>query len=514
MNRVALIILDGWGEGELNEHNAIHVAKTPFFDHLIQNYPHTTLQASGEYVGLPEGQIGGSEVGHLTIGAGRVIFQQLPRINRALNNPRENEGIFTKKEFGALLTLAKQHSLHLIGLISPGGVHSHQNHLFQILELLKNEGCKPPIIHMISDGRDTPPHSGKDSAKQLEHVIDSLSFGTIATLCGRYYAMDRDKNLNRTDAAASLYTHPHSDPKHILVGDDTGNPISNLNHIFELFYAREATDEFIEPTLVNHSFNGIQDGEPIFFFNFRSDRMKQLITTLDKKLPSSEFFTMTQYDNSYPYHVIFEKEIVSNTLGEVLSRHNLKQLRAAETEKYPHVTYFFNGGVEVIFPQEARSLAESNKVKHDLLPKMKAQEIEENVSKAVKDDPPHFILVNFANPDMVGHTGNFKAVVEGVETVDAQLKKLCGLLTSFGYICCITADHGNADIMFDPVRNEPHTAHTLNPVPFIIYDVNNEKNQHLHLDQNPSNGLSKIAGTVLELMEVEEEGFDSLIVKA
>jgi len=510
VNKVALIILDGWGEGELNEYNAIHVAKTPFFDHLIRNFPHTTLQASGEYVGLPEGQIGGSEVGHLTIGAGRVIFQQLPRINRALNHP-DSDGIMAKKEFGQLLTVAKRRSIHLIGLISPGGVHSHQDHLFKILELMKKSGCKPPVIHMISDGRDTSPHSGKISADQLEQFIDSLAYGTIATLCGRFYAMDRDNNMDRTENAVSLYTNPHSDPKHIMMSDDTGNQITTINHAFELYYSRNITDEFIEPTLINHSFDGIKDGDPVFFFNFRSDRMKQLITALNKKMPQSEFFTMTQYDNSYPYRIIFEKETVINTLGEVLSRRNLKQLRAAETEKYPHVTYFFNGGVEVVFPQEQRSLAESNKVKHDLLPQMKAKEIEENVASAVKNGPPDFILVNFANPDMVGHTGNFKAVVEGVETVDTQLKKLCDLLTSYGYICCITADHGNADIMYDPTRNEPHTAHTLNPVPFIVYDLNST--HPLRLDQTPSNGLSKIAGTILELMGIHEEGFESLILK-
>ncbi len=509
MNKLALIVLDGWGIGENAENNAIFKANTPFFDSIWNEYPHTILQASGEYVGLPEGQIGGSEVGHITIGAGRVLFQELPRINRSLNNKDAQEGIMLNTNFLNMLEEARHKPLHLVGLISTGGVHSHQDHLFKLLEILKSEGALSPFIHFISDGRDTGPTSGLESAKRLEETIDRLQFGRIVTLSGRFYAMDRDKNMSRTERAVRLIVEGIKSDENI---QEAGNkPIESA---LQSNYEKNITDEFIEPVVLDQEYSGVKEGEPIFFFNFRSDRMKQLITAIQPRTPTSPITTMTQYDKEYTFPVLFEKQKVSDTLGELLSKKGLTQLRAAETEKYAHVTYFFNGGVEVVFDGELRSLAESNKVKHDQMPQMKAREIREQVQEAIKEKHPDFILVNFANPDMVGHTGNFAAVVEGVETVDAQLKNLTEYLVSQGYCCCITADHGNADIMYDLTTGEPHTAHTLNPVPFIVYDPNNSDNKDIKLNQTESNGLSMIAGTVLDLMKIPDlkHEFESLII--
>ena len=503
MRKLAIIILDGWGIGEKKENNAIHVAQTPFFDYLWNNFPHTQLQASGEYVGLPQGQIGGSEVGHLTIGAGRVIFQELPRITRSLQMLHSEESVLNITEFKEFIALAQKQSVHLIGLISPGGVHSHQNYLYALLHILKEHKAKSPVIHFISDGRDTPPRVGITAAKALITELKKLNFGTIATLSGRFWSMDRDKNMDRTMAAVDLYTQPQHD-KHVTLEDFTMDYAQNLIHAFELTYNRDITDEFIEPSLIDPSFTGIKPGETLFFFNFRSDRMKQLVTALHEKLPENKIFTMTQYDKSYTYPVIFKKRFVDNTIGEILSNLNLTQLRSTETEKAPHVTYFFNGGIEVTFKGEHRSITPSNKVKHDLIPEMKAAEIYESVKQDVEKNNPDFVFVNFANPDMVGHTGNFQAVVKGVQKVDQELKAITQLLAQHGYIVMVTADHGNADIMYDLQTNEPHTAHTLNPVPFIVYDSLNSPNQYLKLDQNPANGLHKIAGTALELMELGE----------
>ncbi len=515
MRKLALIILDGWGIGEEKPNNAIYMAKTPFFDHLWKNYPHTQLQASGEYVGLPEGQIGGSEVGHLTIGAGRVMYQQLPRINKSIESAENSDGIMNIKNFTSFLEMSKHKTTHLIGLISPGGVHSHENHLIRLLTIMKQFGSKPPIIHFITDGRDTSPTSGLKSAHKLIKHLREMDFGTIATLSGRFYAMDRDRNMDRTSQAIKVVKGKYnSKPIHhtnrIKTYETLVNAISNN-------YNNKTTDEFITPTLIDQNYPGTSPDDIMFFFNFRSDRMKQLITELEKatKIPHNHFFTMTKYDKSYPYKVIFEKETISDTIGEVLSKLNLKQLKAAETEKAPHVTYFFNGGVEQIFQGELRTVAESNKVRHDQLPEMKSAEIHKNIVKEVMTHHPEFILVNFANPDMVGHTGNFKAVVRGVESVDHELKSLCKFLSDNHYICLITADHGNADIMYDLETKEPHTAHTLNPVPFVIYDPIHHDINRIKLRHNPSNGLSLIAGTALELMEIphKHEHFQSLVIK-
>lgn len=515
MRKLALIILDGWGLGEEKPNNAIHMAKTPFFDYLWNNFPHTQLQASGEFVGLPEGQIGGSEVGHLTIGAGRIMYQQLPRINKSIESASADSGIMNIAHFSQFLSMSRHKTTHLIGLISTGGVHSHENHLFKLLTIMKQYGSKPPIIHFISDGRDTPPTSGVKSAHKLIKHVKALGFGSIATVCGRFYAMDRDQNTDRTSKAVNLYIGNRA--KSDSHTSHHGTIFDQLISAFETSYAQKITDEFIEPSRIDAKYQGIHADDVLFFYNFRSDRMKQLIVSLQKtsKIPNDHIFTITRYDKSYPYKVIFEKENVADTIGEVLSKLNMKQLKAAETEKAPHVTYFFNGGVEQIFEGELRTVAESNKVRHDEIPEMKTAEIHHNIKREVLAHHPEFVLVNFANPDMVGHTGNFNAVVKGVESVDRELKALCTFLTSHQYVCLITADHGNADIMYDLNTQEPHTAHTLNPVPFIIYDPANHHNQHLKLIHHPANGLSLIAGTALELMEIPHlhEHFRSLVLK-
>jgi len=499
MKKLALIVLDGWGIGKEDEHNGIFMSKPEFFNNLWQNYPHTTLQASGEYVGLPESQIGGSEVGHLTLGAGRVIFQELPRITKSLEEKNSDEPISKNANFLQLIDQAKKKTLNLIGMISPGGVHSHENHLYKLLEIFKKQGCLSPNIHFIADGRDVSPLSGIESAKRLINTTKELNFGKVVTLSGRFYAMDRDKNMKRTEKAIDLY----------ISGKATVE--KDLVIAFQASYDKKILDEFIEPVVVDANFKGIGKDEPLFFFNFRTDRMKQLVTEINKNLPTNQIFTMTRYDKSYSYPVIFEKKAIDNTVGKIISKYKLTQLRAAETEKYAHVTYFFNGGVERVFEGEDRILIESNKdITHDQMPEMKAKEIAQAVIDEVPKTNPNFILVNFANADMVGHTGKMPAIITAIKATDEALKKLCDYLISQGYICCITADHGNADQTYDHEANHASTAHSLNPVPFIIYD---KENQKIKLNQDKHNGLSKVAGTVLNLMEIKEaEGFENLIL--
>ena len=376
MRKLALIVLDGWGLGEEKKNNAIHMAQTPFFDTLWNNFPHTRLQASGEFVGLPVGQIGGSEVGHLTIGAGRVIYQELPRINRTLAKKD-----LDVKNFIELIDRARHNTVHLIGLVSPGGVHSHEEQLFKITEIMKVNGCKSPYIHFISDGRDVGPKTAVASANRLQKKIHELKFAAVATLAGRFYAMDRDKNIDRTRRAVEVIARGASD-KSVPVSNDIASAIGSA-------YKSGTTDEFIEPVIIDPAYKGVHPSDILFFTNFRSDRMKQLVTELHAVAPNNALYTMTQYDKSYPFPVLFEKQSIDNTLGEILSKLGHTQLRATESEKFPHVTYFFNGGVEVVFDGELRSLAESNKVKHDEMPHMKAEEIHQNVRRQVEIGRAH-----------------------------------------------------------------------------------------------------------------------------
>lgn len=510
MQKLALIILDGFGMAKEDKYNAIYLANMPFFKRVWQQYPHTLLQASGEYVGLPQGQIGGSEVGHLTIGAGRVLYQDLVRVDKGFTEPHGQFGVLKNPEFLQFLADAKTNTAHLIGLVSAGGIHSYDTHLHYILTLMKAHNCKEPIIHFISDGRDTPPTSGRESMKKLLTHLDALQFGKVATVSGRFYAMDRDKNYDRIHKATDLLLSSRSDSTLTI---ETWN--ENSVKIFDKMYETGITDEFIVPTLVDKEYNGIEPGSPLFFCNFRSDRMKQIVSDMHEKLPESRIFTMTQYDKTYTFaHVIFDKLVVTNTLGEIISNNGLKQLRSAETDKIPHVSYFFNGGVEVTFPGEIRAFIQSNRVVHYTMPEMKAKEITDAViSETIKEDPA-FILVNFANTDLVGHSGIIPPTVVAAETVDKEMERMCDFLTKNGYIVLITADHGNADIMFDPVTQQPVTSHTMSPVPFIVYDPQKYLSKDVKLDQNETNGLSKVAGTVLDLMGIAKpaQDFESLLI--
>jgi 2,3-bisphosphoglycerate-independent phosphoglycerate mutase len=495
--KVALVILDGWGMGQENDSNAVFTAKTPCFDRLWSTYPHTLLQAGEEYVGLPSGQIGGSEVGHSTIGAGKVIFQQLPRISRILENKDEIESLDTNTVFLDFINTAKKYTPHLIGLVSSGGVHSHLDHLLLLLDILQKNSCKAPNIHVITDGRDTPPQSAYEYVGTLLQKLEQSNYGSVATIIGRYFAMDRDNNTERVQKAINLYTKPQSSKNLDPLQAIENSYVSNIN------------DEFIEPICM-YGFDGIKNNEPLLFFNFRADRMRQLTTALKKELPKNKLTTFTKYHKEDTLPFLFSPQEVGTTLGEHLESLGKSQLLAAESEKYPHVTYFFNGGVEVARIGEKRHMSKSNSVKHDEKPDMQAAHITDNIVRLLYEEEPDFILVNFANADMVGHTGNFNAVVQGVEAADIALEKLTNELIKRDYICCITADHGNADYMIEP-DGTPHTAHTLSPVPFIVYG---NTVTDIKLDQSKNNGLSEIAGTVLDLMQLPKpkEGFKSLII--
>jgi 2,3-bisphosphoglycerate-independent phosphoglycerate mutase len=505
MKKLALIVLDGWGVGKKDNNNAIHVANTPFFDKLWNEYPHTILQASHEYVGLPHGQLGGSEVGHMVMGAGKIIYQDLMRITIALDKPNDSEyGIIQNKTFQQFLDEAKKHKVHLIGMISPGGIHSHQEHLFNLLTLMKEHGCQSPYIHFISDGRDTPPQSGITFAKELSGVLHKLNFGTIATVCGRFYTMDRDLNWDRVEQGADLIAYAKG--KKLKDG---------IHEAFQDNYAEGLTDELQEATVVYKDYEGVQPEDVLFFFNFRSDRMRQIVTKMHELFPHNKLFTMAKYHKDFTYPYVFDKVKADFTIGEILSKQGINQLRAAETDKIPHVTYFFNGGVDVVFPGEEHAFVESTKVTYDKSPQMRAKEIVDEVVKMIEAKDIGFALVNFANADLVGHFGIFESTVKACEILDTQLERLCNFLTDKGYMCIVTSDHGNADYKMDEKTGKPLTSHSLNPVPFIVYDPHNPEIHKLKLDQNTENGLSKVAGTALDLMGIErpQKDFESLIVK-
>jgi len=501
MRKVALIVLDGWGIGKNEKNNAIYMAKPRFFNYLISNFPNTQLQTSGEAVGLPNGQIGGSEVGHLTMGAGRVLLESLTHINLAFSNQSEINKVLQTPALQQFIKHAQQKPAHLIGLVSSGGVHSHINHLYSLLKIMKQQHCLSPNIHFISDGRDTPTQSGIIYAKELLQFIDNLGFGKVVTLCGRFFAMDRDNNLDRTKKAVAKIINLSPAPLKSV----------SLIKAFEQSYQNKITDEFIEPAIVNRAYSGINKDEPIFFFNFRADRTRELVTLINQSLPNNPLTTIARYDQRYIYPVVFEKAHAEITLAKIISEHGLSQLRVAETEKAPHVTYFFSGGTETVFPNEYRIIIPSNKVKHDVMPEMKAKEVTDGVIDFVSKNQPNFILINYANCDMVGHTGNFPAMITAIQALDQELERLCSYLTKQSYICVITADHGNSDFAFDLTTKEINTAHTLNPVPFIIYSTDNT--YQLKPNETVSFGLSDVAGTILDLMEIEKpkKNFNSLL---
>ncbi|HOQ23381.1 MAG TPA: 2,3-bisphosphoglycerate-independent phosphoglycerate mutase [Bacillota bacterium] len=493
---VTLIVLDGWGENPNQRDNAVKEAKTPFLDQLFASCPHAMLLTSGEAVGLPEGQMGTSEVGHLNIGAGRVVYQSLVRISKAL---REGE-LLQNPVFMEILnyTLQTGRPLHLMGLVSPGGVHSHTEHLYGLIRLAKEHGVKEVYIHAFLDGRDTPPASAKGYLQELQDEMDRIGLGRIATVSGRYYAMDRDNRWERVEKAYAAMVYGE--------GETANDPLEAVQNSYD----KGVTDEFVLPTVImegGRPVATIKPEDPAIFFNFRPDRAREITRALvDPDFKGFErrtgyikphFACMTQYDETLDVPLIFPpEERMKNILGEYLSKLGLKQLRIAETEKYAHVTFFFNGGEEVPFPGEDRILIPSPKVAtYDLKPEMSAYEVTETVLQKIAEDTYDVIIMNYANCDMVGHTGVKTAAINAVEAVDECLSRVVPAVTSRGGVVIICADHGNAENMVDQETHAPHTAHTTNPVPVIIVGLNRPA--------TVNNGiLADVAPTVLDLLGV------------
>lgn len=465
-----LIILDGWGIGDQSGSDAIYHAHTPVMDALLEKYPSATLLTSGENVGLPDGQMGNSEVGHLNIGAGRVVYQELTRINKSI---REKE-FFSNKELVQAMEQARDtgRDLHLMGLVSKGGVHSSQEHVYALCEMAAQYGLKNVYIHAFTDGRDCDPKSGEGFIAELEEQLTKTT-GKIASLIGRYYAMDRDLRWERVKKAYDLLVH------------GKGTAFSSAAEAIQASYKEGITDEFIEPSVITgngHPVAIIKPGDVVISFNFRTDRPREIVTCLTQKdFPEYamkrldiDIYTMTSYDASYTdVNVIFEKDNLHNTLGEVLAKLDRTQVRIAETEKYPHVTFFFSGGREEEFPGEKRILVSSPKVAtYDLQPEMSAEEITEKIINCIGSENPNFFCLNFANPDMVGHTGVYDAIVKAVEKVDECLGRIVAAGKEAGYEFLVIADHGNADYAVNP-DGSPNTAHSLNPVPVVL--VTDEK---------------------------------------
>jgi 2,3-bisphosphoglycerate-independent phosphoglycerate mutase len=461
----ALIIFDGWGLRAAREANAIRQARTPVMDRLFATQAHTEIDASGEAVGLLAGVMGNSEVGHLTIGAGRVIYQDVMRISKAIET-----GTFFRNEIllNAIRAAQQNNStLHAWGLLSDGSVHSHIDHLIALLEMAITRGLRRLAVHAVLDGRDKPPRSALPFVDRLEAKLKELGGGRIATVSGRYYAMDRDKRWERTERAWRA----------IVMGE--GPTAGSARAAIESGYAAGKDDEFVEPHIVGEA-RALRDGDQVVCFNFRADRARELTAAIAIKdfsgfmrplRPDVGYVCMTEYDRSFNLPLAFGPEDVRNTLAEVFAREKIRNLRIAETEKYAHVTYFLNGGVEQPFPFEERTLIPSSKVAtYDLEPKMQATNIATRAAAEIASGKFDVVVMNFANPDMVGHTGKMEATVEAVEVSDAALGVVLSAIERAGGVALITADHGNAEFMADPATGQPHTAHTTNPVPLIIYD--------------------------------------------
>ena len=490
--RALLMILDGWGIGNHSKSDVIFSTPTPYWDHLLETYPHSQLQASGENVGLPDGQMGNSEVGHLNIGGGRVVYQDLVKINKAIRD----KSILSNPEIVSAFTYAKEtgKGIHFMGLTSNGGVHSSLEHLFALCDIAKHYGLSNVFIHCFMDGRDTDPESGKGFVAQLqEHCAHSA--GVVATVTGRYYAMDRDKRWDRIKLAYDQLVHGE------------GRKSDNMVQAIQQSYDEGVTDEFIKP-MVNTTVDGrIKEGDVVIFFNYRNDRAKELTIVLTQQdmaeqgmttIPGLQYYCMTPYDASFTgVHVIFKKENVEDTLAEYLSSQGKKQLHIAETEKYAHVTFFFNGGREEPFEGEDRILVPSPKVAtYDLKPEMSAYEVKDKLVEAIALKKYDFIVVNYANGDMVGHTGVYPAIEKAVETIDNCVRATVEAAQAADYEVIIIADHGNCDFAIND-DGTPNTAHSLNPVPFV-YVTNNK-------DAKVANGrLADVAPSILKIMGLEQ----------
>ncbi|MBF0224739.1 MAG: 2,3-bisphosphoglycerate-independent phosphoglycerate mutase [Desulfobacterales bacterium] len=494
-----LMILDGWGIGKNDDGNAVYLSKTPFLEKMRNDYPNTQLMCSGEAVGLPDGIMGNSEVGHLNIGAGRIVYQDLLRIDLSIRNG----AFFENKVFNELISNVKEKSssLHLIGLVSDGGVHSQFSHIIALLDLAERKGVKNVYIHAILDGRDTPPDSGAGFIKNLNDHIQKKHNGKIATICGRYYAMDRDTRWDRTEKAYNLYTKAD--------GVHENDPIIAVQNA----YAKKETDEFIKPIVIvdenTKPIATMQDNDGLIFFNFRSDRARQLTRSFTEKdfsffkreqIPAfCSFVTMTQYDEKFTLPIAFPQFELMEILGEIISKQGFKQLRIAETEKYAHVTYFFNGGIEKPFTLEDRCLIPSPRdiATYDLRPEMSAYKVKDELLNRLNTNNYDLIVVNFANMDMVGHTGIIDAAIKACQAVDNSVKEVATLAKEKGYAVMITADHGNSETMKDE-NGHPHTAHTLNPVRFILVD---DSRKAISLRKGV---LGDIAPTILEIMGIDK----------
>lgn len=483
---LTLIILDGWGYREEKTHNAIESANKPFWDKLWSEYPHTLISGSGKCVGLPNGQMGNSEVGHLNMGAGRVVYQDLTRIDLALKDGSFSTNEELQKTFQYVNENNK--ALHVFGLLSPGGVHSHETHIYALLDIAKKNGLKKVYVHAFLDGRDTPPKSAEKSLTELQ------KHAKIISIIGRYYAMDRDKRYERTQKAYELVTLGQAE-------FHAANALEGL----EMAYARGETDEFVQATHIGDKNIRIEEGDAVIFMNFRADRARQISRAfVDPEFsgfsrsywPQTRFVTLTEYDNTLNAPQLFSKISLNKILGEYLSAKGLRQLRIAETEKYAHVTFFFNGGVEKASPLEDRILIPSPKVAtYDLKPAMSAEEL---TDRLIAEIPNYDVIIcNFANPDMLGHTGNFDATVEAIEVIDRCLSKIIPAIQAVGGETLITADHGNAELMFDDHTHQPHTAHTSELVPLVYIGRK--------ATFTKSNGvLSDIAPTMLYLLNIEQ----------
>ncbi len=495
---VVLIIIDGFGIRESEFGNAIKIADLPNYRNFLKNNPNTQILASGEDVGLPEGQMGNSEVGHLNIGAGRIVYQELTRITKEI----ESGNFYKNPEFIKVISYVKNNNkkLHLMGLVSDGGVHSHIKHLFSLIKLAKQEGLSEVCIHCFLDGRDTPPKSAGSFVNALERKIKEIGIGRIATVSGRYYAMDRDKRWDRTKLAYDA-----------MVLSEGRIAESAINAV-DIAYALGESDEFVLPTVVSNPGKGpdkIEAGDGIIFFNFRPDRTRQLTRALVdvdfnyfERKPGYfplHFVTMTVYDKTIDnVRVAYEPNRLENTLGEYISKKGLKQLRIAETEKYAHVTFFFNGGIETPNPNEDRILIPSPKVAtYDLQPEMSAIRLTKELLEKVDEGIYDLIIVNYANPDMVGHTGNLDAVVKALETIDECIGRVINKILAKGGSAIITSDHGNSEYMVDEQNGTPVTCHTANPVPLILIGAGDVK-------LNGCGRLADIAPTLLQLLGLEK----------
>jgi len=507
----AVIVLDGWGLGEHDRRDAVKAADTPNFDAYADAGAYGTLHVTGRRVGLPEGQMGNSEVGHLNIGAGRVVRQEYTRITDSI----DDGSFYTNDALQSASTYAEEHDgrVHFMGLVSDGGVHSDYEHLFALIEMAAERDIEA-VTHAFMDGRDTDPTAGAGYLRDLEAVIEEHGTGDVATVSGRYYAMDRDQNWTRTKRAYDAITRsvmssqnsPGSDDA--IVNREADHVSASAIAAVEESYERGDTDEFVEPTLVRDG-PALEDGDAVVFFNYRSDRARQLTRMLadidpvwefETSPPDIEMVTMTQYDKTFDLPVAYPPRQPEDTLGEVLSEHGRTQLRIAESEKYPHVTYFLNGGREVEFDGEKRKIVESPPVAtYDMQPEMSAQEVTDEAIRIVDADDPDVLVLNYANPDMVGHTGNYEAAITAVEAVDEQLGRLVDHLNERGAHALVTADHGNADDM--GTEEEPHTAHTYNLVPFVYLSPDGTGAGHT---VRTGGSLCDIAPTVLTLIGVEQ----------